>query len=228
MGWKASSIIISPKTDINFEETLNKLGFTNLTKIEDEPYEIAAYPDKDKIYIGTYKNSLILSVEDIPIQFLSEGLTDFENKLIGLFPNTEICAISLHSAVNHWGFAVIKNGQKIRAKAGDADSGTIIDFGEPLEEEKELLSSSTINDSGERTYVFDDDDDEMTEDQVGENFVFEMFKRYTGESLDSDDDLLFESSFSGYQTSKPLRKSPIQHTKPNNDIPMQKPWWKFW
>lgn len=202
MGWKLSSIIINPKTDINYESLLNKLGFENLKKIENQYFDSAMYPDNDKVFLGVYKNNLIICADNLPLNFFDKNISDTEKKLIELFPKSEICAVSLQSNINHFGFAIIRNGEKIRAKAGDADLGTILDIGEPLEQEKELLSKSKIDKDGQRLYYFEDNIHEpYLENQVGENFVFEIFKRYTGESFDSDDELL-DSVFEGFTFSK--------------------------
>ncbi|MFT3705995.1 MAG: hypothetical protein QM802_26750 [Agriterribacter sp.] len=201
MGWKLSSVIINPKTDINYENLLNKLGYINLTKIEEQPYDIAMYPDENEIYIGSYKNNLIISSQQLPIIFFKETLSDLEKILIDHFPDSEICAVSLHSSINHFGFAVIKNGEKIRVKAGDADMGTVIDIGNPLEQENELLSRSKVGYNGQRQYYLNNNLNEpYLENQVGENFVFEMFKRYTGNLLDADDEIL-DTNFTGYKFS---------------------------
>src|SRR6185369_16186659 len=137
MGWKLSSLIINSTKDVNHENLLNKLGFKKLTKIQDQPYDIAMYPDENEVYIGKYKNNLMISVDQLPLVFFKETLSNTEKILIDNFPDAEICAVSLHSSVNHFGFAIIKNGEKIRVKAGDADMGTVIDIGNPLEQENE-------------------------------------------------------------------------------------------
>ena len=190
MGWKLSSVIINSSTDISYDDLLDKLGFKNLTRLEDEPYDSAMYPDKDRVYVGNYKNNLIICAENLPLKFYDKSLSDTEKTLIKYFPESEICAVSLQSTINHFGFAVIKAGEKIRVKAGDADLGTVIDIGKPLEQEEELLAKSKIDDKGQRLFYLDGDSDPYLENQIGENFVFEIFKRYTGELLDEDDDLL--------------------------------------
>lgn len=202
MGWKLSSIIINPKTDIPGENLLEEIGFTNLKKIAEVPYDVAIYPDSDKAFIGTYKGNLIISVNNLPLEFFTNTLSALEEKLINLFPHSEICAVSLNSVINHWGYAIIKDGKKIRARTGNSDSGTTLDFGEPLTEEIELLSKSQLDENGNRMYYLEKKPAEAYfEDQVGENFVFEIFKRYTGTQLDHDDELLFETNFKGYQIS---------------------------
>lgn len=202
MGWKLSSIIINPKTEIQFENLLEELGFSNLKKIEDEPYDVAIYPEADKVFVGIYKNNLIISANNLPLEFYNKSLSALEEKLINLFPDSEICAVSLNSVINHWGYAIIRDGKKIRARTGDGDSGTTLDIGEPVKEELGLFSKSKLDANGQRKYYFESYSEEpYVESQVGENFVFEIFKRYTGIQLDRDDELLFETNFKGYQAS---------------------------
>jgi hypothetical protein len=120
-----------------------------------------------------------------------------ERRLLSLFPIGEICSVVLQSVINIWGFSLIKDGKKIRVKSGNADTGTTVDAGQPLDQELELLSKARINPDGTRYYQFGDD--VYNEDQVGENFVFQIYSRYTGIPLDQDDELLFETSFAGYK-----------------------------
>lgn len=230
MGWKASTVIINNPTDIDKEKLLHALGYTKLTKIDDETFEVVINPDDNKVYIGEYNNNLLICDVDLPMQFFQEQLSDVEKALIKLFPDSEICSIILHSVVNLWGYAVIKNGQKIRARSGSADDGTFLEFGEPLPEETGLLSQSTVNGNGSRTYIFESFPGEsFTEDQVGENFVFEICSRYFGESLDSADELLFETILAGYRYSN--NSIALNQTNSNVLQPAgkaSKPWWKFW
>ena len=211
MGWKASTIIINKPTKVDYEQLLQELGFKNLTKIEDETFDVAINPDDKKVYIGTYKDNLLICEPKIPMLFFeNKEITRAEAVLIEKFPTSEICSIGLQSTVNFWGYSISKNGIKVRTRAGSSDTGTFLEFGEPLEQEIELFNKSTLNEDGERIYIFEDIDDEpMTEDQVGENSVFAICKRYFDEELDCADELLFETTLIGYSYSN-------------------KPWWKFW
>jgi len=225
MGWKASTIIINEPTNTDHFQLLEKLGFTSLRKIDDRPFEVVMNPNDNEVYIGTYKNNLLICAQELPMQFFEDHETATESTFMNLFPSSEICSIVLHSTVNLWGYAILKEGKKIRARAGSADDGTFIESGEPLEEEKEILSKSTLNRQGERTYLFEGDDEAMSEDQVGENFVFAVCKRYFGEELDSADELLFETHLKGYSYGKApgLKKSGQSKSSGYN-----KSWWKFW
>ena len=232
MGWKASTIIINKPTQVDSEVLLKTLGFDNLTKIEDEPFEVAINPDDNKVYIGTYKDNLLICAPDIPMQFFEDNETQTEKILNQIFPNSEICSIVLHSTVNLWGYSVTQNGRKIRARAGSADDGTFVEIGEPLEEEKELLSKSKLDDNGNRIYLLDDFPDEpFNEDQVGENLVFSICKRYFDEELDRADDLLFDTTLMGYKYGKVKHTTSTQQSNKTNSIDKidkAKPWWKFW
>ncbi|MES2701351.1 MAG: hypothetical protein V4649_01875 [Bacteroidota bacterium] len=220
MGWKASTIIIHNTSRVGDEKLLQELGFSKLTKIKDETFETVINPDDNKIYIGSYRDNIIICDSRIPMQFFEDEETLLEKKFKQVFPNSEVCAITLHSVVNLWGYSVVIDGKKARARAGSADDGTFLEYGLPLAEEKELLSKSKLDNDGNRIYVFDDCPGEIfSEDQVGENFVFSVCKRYFGEELDSADNELFDTNLLGFRYkgfSKELRQN---HSKP---------WWKFW
>lgn len=224
MGWKASTIIVHQPSEVNYENLLNRLGFTNLRPIEDEPFESTIYPEEGNVYIGLYKNNLLICERDITHDFIGTDEPVLIKTLTEFFPNNEMCAITLHSAVNLWGYTVMKNSKILRARAGDADNGTYLDQGDPLPEEKELLSKSTLDKNGKRIYQLEDFPDEpFQEDQVGENFVFAICKRYFGEELDQLDDSFFEIMLKGFshgESASPTQPKPI--------TPTTKPWWKFW
>ncbi len=212
MGWKTSTLIIHQPSAVDYEQLLNELGYQGLTKIEDAPFEVAHHPEDDTVYIGSYKDNLLICAPDIPMQFFDDQKSAALATLYQRFPNAEICSIILHSSVNLWGYSVHKNGQLIRVRAGNADQGTFKEWGEPLDEEQALLSTSIRNKKGERMYPYTAAADELlTEDQVGEQFVFDVCKRYFGEALDQADGLLFETTLQGYSfthsvTPKPLEK----------------------
>ena len=65
MGWKASTIIINKSTPVDNEKLLQIPGFSNLTKIAAETFEIAIYQDDNKLYIGTHKDHLLICAPDI-------------------------------------------------------------------------------------------------------------------------------------------------------------------
>ena len=195
-------IIVQNSPEINHKKLLLSLGFKNLIKLDDEDFEVTIYPDEDKVYIAQHKNNLLICAPDIPMHFFEDELSDIENILITQFPHTEICALILQSVVNQWGYSIIKNGVKIRARAGSSKDGTFVEFGEPLKEESNLLHQSYINEDGEKLYRIHNDKESYTEDQAGENFVFAIFERYFGHSLDKVDESLDNLVLNAYTFGK--------------------------
>jgi len=227
MGWKASTLIIqNPNREAN-EQLLQDLGFNHLTKINDEPFDVVIDPRGNRVYLGTYQNNLIICIPDIPMCLIENTNTAYKEKLASIFPDSEICSIVLHSSVNLWGYAIIINGEIVRARAGSSEDGTFIEFGEQLEEEKGLLSKAKKDESGKRIYEFDDLPDEIfSEDQVGENFVFSICSRYFGEPLDSVDELLYDTIMAGYSYRNIILPDADDRNK--SQKANAKPWWKFW
>src|SRR4051812_41090555 len=118
MGWKASMIIIHPQAEVDLEKLLNELGFQKLKRIDDAPMDTAIYPDENKVYVGTYKNNLLICASDLPMLFFEEEMSETEAILLNRFPDSEICALILQSTVNLWGYSILKNGKKLRTRAG--------------------------------------------------------------------------------------------------------------
>lgn len=214
MGWKASMIIIHQPGEVNHRELLKRLGFINLNKIADQPLGSAVYLREEKIYIGNYKNNLLICEANLPYTFFNEKPVFTEELLTHIFPDKEIAVIVLHSVVNLWGFSIIKNSKRIRTRAGD-HTGNLIDFGAPLKEEEYLLGKSFIDEeTGKRMYLLDGWKEPCTEDATGEEFVFAICSRYFGQKL-SEADELFDTELTGYEVAKNLPARP-------------RPWWKVW
>ena len=174
------------------------------------------------IMAGIFGNILksIGIFENIPTTFFNGLILRGERMLTSFFPDTEICALVLHSVVNFWGYSISKNNEKIRVRAGSAESGTFIEHGDVIEEEKALFAKSEIT-NGKRLFHFDDMPDEyFTDDQVGENFVFDISKRYLGEQLDADEEL-FETELKGFQFAD------TAFNKINKDHKKEKKWLKY-
>lgn len=207
-------IIIHQPGEVNHRELLKRLGFINLNKIADLHPGSAIFPPADRIYIGNYQNNLLICEAYLPYTFFSEQPPFTEELLTHIFPDKEIAVIVLHSTVNLWGFSIIKNGKRLRTRAGDY-TGNLIAFGAPLKEEEYLLGKSFIDEeTGERMYLLDGWKEPCTEDATGEEFVFAVCARYFGQKLDEADEL-FDTEFTGYEVAKNL---PAR----------RKPWWKVW
>ncbi len=242
MGWKASMIVINSEEKLPTKEVFEALGYYELSKVDKQPFEVVMNPEDDRIYVGQYNGNTIICMQDVPLESLSESVSDAEKILSSRFADTDVVTFALHSVVNLWGYSLVHNGKKLRARAGSSE-GTTVEYGEMLEEEKELFSIAKKNAKGERIFVFDDmPEEEFADDQLGENFVFDISTKYFGESLD-DCEELFEAEFQGYtfsrvkpiveepvkaQPAEPVRQPATAPEKAAEVVVKKKPWWKFW
>jgi len=221
-------IIVQNPGDFLESDLLNNLWDKDFEKIEDEPFEAVINPDDEKVYFGTYNGNLIICDSGLSMKFFDMPSPVFDEMFTKQFPNSEICFVALHSVVNLWAYGILKNGHRLRVRAGSADDGTYMDEGEPLPEEIQLLSTSHINSGGNRVYRNEEfPDQEMSEDQVGEEFVFSICSRYFGDPLDRLDDSFLETMFSGYATKRKSVGRDRSTVAPKVNL-KPKPWWKFW
>jgi len=214
MGWKLFAIIISPKPDLPVAELLAMLQLPNLQPANPLAFETAIYPKAGQLYIGKVNDALVITDYTLSDSCIKKELSPVEQVLTQAFPNAEICSMVLHSAVNYWGYSIVRNGQKIRARASSSDDGTYLEVGNPLPEEEDLLAKSTTDEAGNRLYNLNGDI--YTEDCVGENFVFSIASRYFGTPLDQLDEAGFGTLLEGYSYNIPTAQK------------AKTPWWKFW
>lgn len=188
MGWKASFITIDAYTGNSEEETLEKLGYSNLKSKGKTTFDAVIYPSEGHLYIGRYNGCTIICAADFPAAFF-DGNRAAENKLAEAFPNSGLGIFCLHSVVNFFGYAIVQNGRTKRILTGTADDGIRTVFGEILEEEKPFLEHWRHNSDGDRLYSWQDDEYLLAE--LGEELTFAVTSRFFGKPLDkSDDDLL--------------------------------------
>jgi len=221
MGWKTSVIVIKSSKVIDERQLLSALGYQNIFKATDEIFETTAYSKKRHIYIGCYNGCTIICEESMPSAMLMDKITVEGQILSDYFDGAEIAVLLLHSAVNYWGFCIIKGGRLLRVKGGDADSGLLVEKGEALPQELPLLKKQQNDEKGNPVFYFDESlNGPFTLDQVGEQFVFAISKRYFDKGLDGDEELL-ETRLSGYIFEK-RRKA--KRTQGDTKVPR----WKFW
>ena len=217
MGWKTDTVLIRP-ADSNEEpeRLLRELGFTRLAPVGERRYERAIWPDKNTVWVGLAGDCLMISARGLSDPFFTDRPTPLTDALFHRFAGADVAAVTLHSVVNLWGFAVFRNGRALRRKAGSADDGTFEDWGSPLPEEEDLLANSLLDVDGERIYRLPQlPDEELTEDQVGEEYVFKIFERFAGERPDTGATLL-ETRCDGFRFSSIAAAG------------ARRPWWNFW
>jgi hypothetical protein len=187
MAWNKYYIVVTDQQNLTPSETLTKLGLANY-----KPAGNAHFHDTNKsndLFIGHYKDKLIIAEPDLTYAFFSIEPSDIEKKFIAAFPTSEIAALTENSTVDEFGYTIINNGQRIRVKHG-CDGEIYTDIGEPLLEEQTILAG----------HIFDPEElDEMREDmdehEVQNMVAFEaswrapaeISRRYFGEIIDNLD-----------------------------------------
>lgn len=203
MGWKLNTIVYHAK-EITPERMITTIGKfyegREYEKIDVASFSECLNPDEETFYIGKYKDHIIINAWEMPFEFFTSQYTTTEKLWRTLTSeNKSLYSFVLNSIINLWGYTVIRDQQKIRCKTGTMDEGVILDIGEPLACEKELLSKSIIDEEGDRIYMTDGM--ELYEHQVGETQVFKYFEHIFGKKLNSDSELM-ELEMQGYRCIK--------------------------
>ncbi len=206
MGWKASCILVNTRADGylgTFPEHDPERARAIVRDLDLGPFKSTGmtdftegiYPTRGELYVGAYDGAMIVAHESIAIDCLSEQVPPLVRWLAERLPGSRMLAIALQSVVNLYGYASYVEGRLVRVRAGATDGGVLVDHGDPLPEERPLFERSFLRD-GQRIFVTDIDGVpvEFSDDAYGEEFVFELARRYVGCRLDQfeSENLLIE------------------------------------
>jgi hypothetical protein len=136
-------IIITHALSVNLATVKAKLGVDTLKFIKEINLYDAQSIDKG-ICIGKYDDKIIIVSQDKVFGFYEKDLVPFEKQLTGLFPNSEIVALTLDDTVDLYGYSIIQDGKRFRVKSG-ADSEVYIDVGNKLKEEDDVLKKDIFS-----------------------------------------------------------------------------------
>lgn len=158
---------------------LRQLTTLDYVYMGEVPLWDALYPSGDDLFIGAYRDGVLVSHEWMAMAFFDDGSPspprglrpDFKQTLLGLAPNGEVLAMVLHSVVNLWAFASHADGKPGRVAGGAADDGVFLDQGTPLPEEEPLLADTTLV--------------RLDEEGEGEALVFAVSARLFGCGIDA-------------------------------------------
>lgn len=211
MGWKTSLIIIeSTDTSPSDDQILKALGIKDVKSAEQSTFEECLYPQDGSICIGRYEGNIIISdgyyITEKSLEMpRSLRMCKEEKNLCKLFPNSEIVTVACHSGINYHGYSLIQNGKKLRLKT-ISDSAKREQYGKRTPEEEKIYSTSfEIKKSSYWREELDPEED-LSEDQMMEEFTFEMAKRRLGVRLDGpESDELFSQPFVKYFPAEPLK-----------------------
>lgn len=215
MGWKTSIIIASQRSSTRLaSEAIHDATFAdrialalpgNFSFVGKATFEAGAYPSNGNLYIGAYSDAIIIGHIDFAGSCFSGRVPPIIKSIETILPNATSLALQLHSVVNLYGYALFENQTLIRGRAGSADDGVFLDLGEPIAEEQAFFAKSVTNEDGEQVWCeeYDGDVEELDHSCMGEEFVFEVSRRFFGERFDSFDHDRLEMS--EYRTkAKPL------------------------
>jgi len=140
-------------------------------------------PKDDYLYIGKFKDYLIINEASMALDFFQEPVSKTERFWRTLSRNSqEIYCFILNGITNMYGFAYLLNQRKIRCKYGTMDESVILDLGALLKSEKDYYERKNTNALIE--------DGEIEFHQIAEDLIFHFFNEILGESPNYNSDLM--------------------------------------
>ncbi len=189
MGWKASCLLANARAPGFLGEfpqhdpkrcapLLEATGLQGYQSAGSANFDQASSPwRKNELYLGAYDGAAVIGHSRLFEDCWDAGAPKVIESVSRLLPNSQILVIGLHSVVNFFGYAWYEDGLLQRVRAGAADEGVWIDFGEPLPFEAPLFDLAVQRD-GQRFYLVDGE--EYDEAAFGEEFVFEACRSFFG------------------------------------------------
>ena len=181
MNWKLNMLLLKGiKSNVNTSAIVNLLAMYNGM----EKYQLVGHttldkclnPANDNLYIGRFNNTFIITESNLPKVFYNDPPNKIEELMLGLTRNNnEMLSLVLDNSKYLWGYAFIKNQDKIKCKLASQDKGVIIDGESQEDTDNELLQKLKIIDKG---YL------------EGESKVFTLMDSFINTRLDTSSELL--------------------------------------
>lgn len=227
MGWKTQTVLIRPAgLDGGPEKLLAELGYGSPRKVSETSFAEAG---AGSIWIGAIADCVILYT-DLAGGFFSDEdreSNEFKTALLQRFADTDVAALSLHSVVGAWGFAVYQRNVLIRHQDG-YDGMVLRDEGPRLPAEEACLARFERHDVN-GTILYRDpahpEFGDMSDPDFGEELVFEVCRSFTGFPLDQLDNVKgVDFWLSEEEEQLHMQRLPSSSVA----IDAARPWWKFW
>ncbi|NOT69775.1 MAG: hypothetical protein HOP09_00425 [Hyphomicrobium sp.] len=234
MGQKTQTILIRPaRLDDGPDQLLADLGFEKRRRICETPFSKGG---PCSIWIGALGDCIVIysdfafaPFDEAPAD--SEAFKSFEESILRCFADADIAALTLHSVVGAWGFAVFRNGALVRRQSG-ADGTIDCDEGQRLEEEDAYLSKLVrVDVQGAVIYRSQDDadDGDLSEADFGPELTSEICRSFTGFAINSRE--LADARGTEFWLNDDEAEHTARLKKSQATTPIQqlsRPWWKFW
>jgi hypothetical protein len=187
MAWNKYYIVVTDQQGATPNDVLSKLSLIGYQLVGEANFH---HTNKsDDLFIGTYKDKLVIANADLTYGFFAIEPSDIEKKFVSTFPTSQIAALAENSTVDEFGYNIIDNGERIRVKHG-CDGEIYIDIGEPLPEEQAILAGQ-IFDPEELDEMREEMDEEAVQNMVSFEASWrapaEISKRYFGNRIDNLD-----------------------------------------
>ncbi len=179
MGWSTSCILVNergpgylgtfPNHDpVAAHELIGKLGLGPVRTSSLSNFDAGLSPKAGWFCVGAYPGAALLAGVPELIGCVENEGNPLLAKLLKVFPRASLLAVELASATNHFAYAYFARGSLLRALAGDAERGVIVDKGTPQPEETPILAMVSNTDVP----------------QKGETLAFAMSQKFFGSPLD--------------------------------------------
>ena len=199
-------ILIEDQTNtIQNDEILKALGITEYKAAGDWTLEQCIYPRDRSVSIGRIDKAIIVC-EDLQLvdSSMRSEMADYEVGLAKLNPKGEVLSVACLSSVNYHGYSLLRSGTKVRFKQVGSDSA-LKEEGDLLVEEIAIYDQSVEQD-GKTVWPesLKANADVFEEDQLMEEFTFEMAKRILKVRIDEEEgeDLFFNVPFTRFEVTQ--------------------------
>jgi len=189
MGWKAWCVLINerdpgylgtmpPHEPQRARRLIADLGLGRYRSRGMTTFDEGIYPDR--LVIGAYESAAVIGAPKLfdPFKPMSSPVV---TRILKTFPQAAVLSLSLHSVVNLFSYAYFEHGGLLRAYAGSADSGVVLDVGEWLAEERPHFERSVVRE--DKRYFYSEirgSAVEFSADAFGERLAFEVAARFFG------------------------------------------------
>lgn len=173
MAWNKYYIVITNQPDVTTADVLTGLDLTGYSEAGEASF-LQTNKSND-LFIGRYKDNLIIADPDLTYSLLSAEPSDLERKLVAAFGNAEIAALAENSTIGEFGYTIIQDEKRIRVKHG-CDGEIYTDYGDLLPEEQAILAGEIFAPA-----ELDEMREDMSEDEVQNTIRFEASWRVPGE-----------------------------------------------
>lgn len=179
MGWSTSCILVNerepgylgtfPRHDPTAShELINKLGLGPVRTSSLSHFDAGLSPKAGWICVGVYPGAALLAGVPELVGCVEDADNPLLAKLLTVLPRASLLALELASATNHFAYAYFSKGSLLRALAGDAERGVVVNRGTPQPEEAPILAAVS----------------NAEVPQKGETLAFAMSQKFFGAPLD--------------------------------------------